>query len=152
MTGVNYVRMMQYTLYSSQVCVCWCGAGPVTHCCHVFGLLSIDDCFCLFCSVPNRHCTNLRYLSIGFCTNFTSRGLHYLLVGKGCKKVTYLDMSGCEQVHYCTEGLMAMCHVPYVCMYIHTCSYCIFVVTFTKIRIFLNMRTCTHIFQPKIIL
>ena len=142
------LHMMQYTLYSSHVCLlvwCW-SSDPLLPCAW---LAEHRWLLCLSCSVRNRHCTNLRYLSIGFCTNFTSRGLHYLLVGKGCKKVTYLDMSGCEQVHYRTKGLMAMCQVTYVCTYVRTCSYCLFVVTFTKIRIFLNMHTCVCIFQPK---
>ena len=75
--------------------------------------------------ILHRNCTNLRYLSIAFCTQFTSKGLHYLYVGKGCKKVTYLDMSGCEQVQsHCqwtcssTATYTAYGHKDISCMYV----------------------------------
>jgi F-box/leucine-rich repeat protein 13 len=45
-----------------------------------------------------RGCSNLLYLSIAYCTTFTSWGLHYLTTGKGCQKLIYLDISGCKQV------------------------------------------------------
>uniref|UniRef100_UPI00398EA77B F-box and leucine-rich repeat protein 13 isoform X2 n=1 Tax=Pristiophorus japonicus TaxID=55135 RepID=UPI00398EA77B len=40
---------------------------------------------------------NLQYLSLAYSKNFTNKGLHYLASGKGCHKLTYLDISGCTQ-------------------------------------------------------
>ena len=45
-----------------------------------------------------RHCVSLAYLSLAHCTHFTSRGLQSIMAGKGCRKLTYLDLSGCIQV------------------------------------------------------
>ncbi|CAK8675999.1 unnamed protein product [Clavelina lepadiformis] len=45
-----------------------------------------------------RCCLNLQYLSLAYCKKFSDRGLHYLASGKGCKKLTYLDISGCIQI------------------------------------------------------
>ncbi|XP_032221277.2 dynein regulatory complex subunit 6 [Nematostella vectensis] len=45
-----------------------------------------------------RYCTNMQYLSLAYCTKFSNKGLSYLANGKGCHKVIYLDLSGCEQI------------------------------------------------------
>jgi F-box/leucine-rich repeat protein 13 len=66
------------------------------------GLLYLNLSYCPITDnsliVMSRHCTNLRFLSLAYCTQFTSKGLHYVYVRKGCKKVNYIDLSGCEQL------------------------------------------------------
>nr|CAB3245077.1 F-box/LRR-repeat protein 13-like [Phallusia mammillata] len=46
----------------------------------------------------SRCCLNMQYLSLAYCTKYSDRGLHYLAAGKGCRKLTYLDVSGCLQI------------------------------------------------------
>uniref|UniRef100_G3WYC4 F-box/LRR-repeat protein 15-like leucin rich repeat domain-containing protein n=1 Tax=Sarcophilus harrisii TaxID=9305 RepID=G3WYC4_SARHA len=41
---------------------------------------------------------NLQKLSLAYCRNFTEKGLLYLNLGKGCHKITNLDLSGCTQI------------------------------------------------------
>ncbi|XP_065829273.1 F-box and leucine-rich repeat protein 13-like [Oscarella lobularis] len=45
-----------------------------------------------------KGCPNLQYLSLAYSTTFTSQGLHYFTTSKGCRKLTYADVSGCEQI------------------------------------------------------
>ncbi|XP_046839843.1 dynein regulatory complex subunit 6-like isoform X2 [Xenia sp. Carnegie-2017] len=45
-----------------------------------------------------RNCVNLQYLNVSFCRGFTDKGLGYVSHGKGARKLSYLDLSGCEQV------------------------------------------------------
>ena len=44
------------------------------------------------------HCTNLQQLKLKQCTNFSTKGLYYLGVGKGCRLLRHLDISGCLQI------------------------------------------------------
>ncbi|XP_042324603.1 dynein regulatory complex subunit 6 isoform X2 [Sceloporus undulatus] len=41
---------------------------------------------------------NLQYLSLAYCRKFTDKGLQYLGSGRGCHKLSYLDISGCLQI------------------------------------------------------
>ncbi|XP_043823521.1 dynein regulatory complex subunit 6 [Dromiciops gliroides] len=41
---------------------------------------------------------NLQKLSLAYCRKFTEKGLLYLSLGKGCHKITDLDLSGCTQI------------------------------------------------------
>ncbi|KAM6089687.1 F-box and leucine-rich repeat protein 13 isoform 3-T3 [Theristicus caerulescens] len=41
---------------------------------------------------------NLQHLSLAHCRKFTDKGLLYLGSGKGCHKLIYLDLSGCNQI------------------------------------------------------
>nr|XP_020840115.1 F-box/LRR-repeat protein 13 [Phascolarctos cinereus] len=41
---------------------------------------------------------NLQKLSLAYCRKFTEKGLQYLSLGKGCHKITDLDLSGCTQI------------------------------------------------------
>ncbi|KAM4748907.1 F-box and leucine-rich repeat protein 13 [Rhinophrynus dorsalis] len=41
---------------------------------------------------------NLQYLSLAYSRKFTDKGLQYLGSGKGCRKLIYLDLSGCTQI------------------------------------------------------
>uniref|UniRef100_A0A8C4RRA9 F-box and leucine rich repeat protein 13 n=1 Tax=Erpetoichthys calabaricus TaxID=27687 RepID=A0A8C4RRA9_ERPCA len=43
-------------------------------------------------------CLNLQYLSLSYSRKFTDKGLQYLVTGKGCHKLIYLDLSGCTQI------------------------------------------------------
>uniref|UniRef100_A0A8C1FLV4 F-box and leucine-rich repeat protein 13 n=1 Tax=Cyprinus carpio carpio TaxID=630221 RepID=A0A8C1FLV4_CYPCA len=36
--------------------------------------------------------------SLAYCTSFSDKGLQYLSTGKGCHRLTYLDLSGCSQI------------------------------------------------------
>ncbi|XP_006834465.1 PREDICTED: F-box/LRR-repeat protein 13 [Chrysochloris asiatica] len=45
-----------------------------------------------------RNFPNLQNLSLAYCKKFTDKGLQYLNLGKGCHKLTYLDLSGCTQI------------------------------------------------------
>ena len=53
----------------------------------------------MFC---DRFCDNLQYLSIAYCQNYTDRGMYYLTNGNCSKRLTYLDLSGCNQVSHDT--------------------------------------------------
>ncbi|XP_069085784.1 F-box and leucine-rich repeat protein 13 [Pleurodeles waltl] len=46
----------------------------------------------------SRCLPNLQYLSLANCRKFTDKGLQYLATGKGCRKLIYLDLSGCTQI------------------------------------------------------
>uniref|UniRef100_H2Z1H4 F-box domain-containing protein n=1 Tax=Ciona savignyi TaxID=51511 RepID=H2Z1H4_CIOSA len=46
----------------------------------------------------SRCCLNMQYLSLAYCSKFSDRGLHYLSGGKGCRKLIYVDFSGCLQI------------------------------------------------------
>ncbi|XP_050956298.1 dynein regulatory complex subunit 6 [Labeo rohita] len=48
--------------------------------------------------VLSRCCLMLRSLSLAYCTRFSDKGLQYLITGKGCHRLTYLDLSGCSQI------------------------------------------------------
>ncbi|XP_052454438.1 LOW QUALITY PROTEIN: dynein regulatory complex subunit 6 [Carassius gibelio] len=48
--------------------------------------------------VLSRCCLTLRSLSLAYCTSFSDKGLQYLSTGKGCHRLTYLDLSGCSQI------------------------------------------------------
>ena len=47
---------------------------------------------------PSRRCASLHYLSLSYCTHFTSKGLHSIVAGKGCRRLVHLDLSGCTQL------------------------------------------------------
>ena len=60
----------------------------------------------------SRHCVSLNYLSLAYCTQFTTKGLHSIVGGKGCRRVVYLDLSGCSQLT--EEGMRYIgrgCHI-----------------------------------------
>ena len=44
---------------------------------------------------PHRHCVSLHYLSLAYSSHFTSKGLKSIVSGKGCRRLVYLDLSGC---------------------------------------------------------
>ncbi|XP_053572511.1 dynein regulatory complex subunit 6 [Bombina bombina] len=46
----------------------------------------------------SRYLLNLQFLSLAHCRKFTDKGLQYLGSGKGCRKLIYLDLSGCTQI------------------------------------------------------
>ncbi|XP_030072401.1 F-box and leucine-rich repeat protein 13 [Microcaecilia unicolor] len=48
--------------------------------------------------ILSRCFQNLQYLSLAYCRKFTDKGLQYLATGKGCRKLIYLDLSGCTQI------------------------------------------------------
>nr|XP_033815510.1 dynein regulatory complex subunit 6 isoform X2 [Geotrypetes seraphini] len=48
--------------------------------------------------ILSRCFQNLQYLSLAYCRKFTDKGLQYLATGKGCRKLIYLDLSGCIQI------------------------------------------------------
>ncbi|KAM8972109.1 F-box and leucine-rich repeat protein 13 [Pelodytes ibericus] len=48
--------------------------------------------------VMSRCLLNLQYLSLAYSKQFTDKGLQYLGSGKGCHKLIYLDLSGCNQI------------------------------------------------------
>ncbi|KAF4095082.1 hypothetical protein G5714_024160 [Onychostoma macrolepis] len=48
--------------------------------------------------VLSRCCLTLRSLSLAYCRCFSDKGLQYLTTGKGCHRLTYLDLSGCSQI------------------------------------------------------
>uniref|UniRef100_A0A673LF04 F-box/LRR-repeat protein 15-like leucin rich repeat domain-containing protein n=1 Tax=Sinocyclocheilus rhinocerous TaxID=307959 RepID=A0A673LF04_9TELE len=43
-------------------------------------------------------CLTLRSRSLTYCTSFSDKGLQYRSTGKGCHRLTYLDLSGCSQI------------------------------------------------------
>jgi F-box/leucine-rich repeat protein 13 len=45
-----------------------------------------------------RHCYFLQFLSVAYSKSFTDRGFSYLVNGRGCRKLTHLDISGCTQL------------------------------------------------------
>lgn len=59
-------------------------------------------------SLTYRHCVSLNYLSLSYCTQFTSKGLQSIASGKGCRKLIHLDISGCTQVCCCYHGKLTM--------------------------------------------
>uniref|UniRef100_A0A6I8N9W6 F-box domain-containing protein n=2 Tax=Ornithorhynchus anatinus TaxID=9258 RepID=A0A6I8N9W6_ORNAN len=46
----------------------------------------------------SRSFPHLQYLSLAFCRRFTDNGLRYLASGRGCSRLSYLDLSGCVQI------------------------------------------------------
>ncbi|XP_051979119.1 dynein regulatory complex subunit 6 [Xyrauchen texanus] len=48
--------------------------------------------------VLSRCCLTLRFLSIAYCMDFSDKGLQYLTTGKGCHRISHLDLSGCSQI------------------------------------------------------
>ena len=40
----------------------------------------------------------MHYLSLSGCTHFTTKGLHSIMAGKGCRRLVHLDLSGCTQL------------------------------------------------------
>ncbi|XP_033647170.1 dynein regulatory complex subunit 6-like isoform X3 [Asterias rubens] len=45
-----------------------------------------------------RWSRNLQYMSLAYCRRFSDKGLQYLANGRGCRKLVYLDLSGCPQI------------------------------------------------------
>ena len=41
---------------------------------------------------------SLHYLSLAYSSHFTSKGLKSIISGKGCRRLVYLDLSGCTSV------------------------------------------------------
>lgn len=50
-----------------------------------------------------RHFPSLHYLSLAYSLHFTTKGLHSITSGKGCRRLVYFDLSGCTQL--LAEGL-----------------------------------------------
>eukprot|EP00731_Ephydatia_muelleri_P003564 Em0001g3564a len=48
--------------------------------------------------ILTKYCANLHYCSLAYCTGFNSKGLHPITTGNGCRKLVYLDLSGCTQL------------------------------------------------------
>ncbi len=46
---------------------------------------------------------SLHYLSLAYSTQFTSKGLQSITMGKGCRRLVYLDLSGCT--HLSADGM-----------------------------------------------
>ena len=51
-----------------------------------------------------RYCVSLHYLSLAYSPHFTSKGLKSITTGKGCRRLVYLDLSGCSSVS--AEGML----------------------------------------------
>ncbi|CAF0811974.1 unnamed protein product [Adineta steineri] len=45
-----------------------------------------------------RHCHFLQFLSVAYSRQFSDRAFGYLANGRGCRKLTHLDISGCTQL------------------------------------------------------
>ncbi|CAF1384829.1 unnamed protein product [Adineta ricciae] len=45
-----------------------------------------------------RHCHFLQFLSVAYARQFSDRAFVYLSNGRGCRKLTHLDVSGCTQL------------------------------------------------------
>ncbi|XDV52965.1 hypothetical protein PO909_021596 [Leuciscus waleckii] len=48
--------------------------------------------------VLSRCCVTLRSLNLAHCMGFSDKGLQYLTTGKGCHRLSHLDLSGCSQI------------------------------------------------------
>ncbi|KAG1939196.1 dynein regulatory complex subunit [Pimephales promelas] len=48
--------------------------------------------------VLSRCCVTLRSLNLAHCMGFSDEGLQYLTTGKGCHRLSHLDLSGCSQI------------------------------------------------------
>lgn len=46
----------------------------------------------------SRNCHFLQFLSVAYAQQFTDRAFVYLATGRGCRKLTHLDISGCTQL------------------------------------------------------
>lgn len=51
-----------------------------------------------------RYCVSLHYLSLAYSSHFTSKGLKSITSGKGCRRLVYLDLSGCTTLS--AEGML----------------------------------------------
>lgn len=51
-----------------------------------------------------RYCVSLHYLSLAYSPHFTSKGLKSITSGKGCRRLVYLDLSGCTTLS--AEGML----------------------------------------------
>jgi F-box/leucine-rich repeat protein 13 len=71
------------------------------------GLLYLNLSYCYVTDSTIRiltsRCTNLNHLSLAYCLHFTSKGLRSIQHGKGCRRLVYLDLSGCSKLT--AEGL-----------------------------------------------
>lgn len=63
----------------------------------------------------HRYCASLHYLSLAYSNQFTSKGLESITVGKGCRRLVYLDLSGCTQLS--TDGIQ---HIGKGCPILNT--------------------------------
>ena len=59
---------------------------------------------CLISLSHLRYCVSLHYLSLAYSPHFTSKGLKSITSGKGCRRLVYLDLSGCTSVS--AEGML----------------------------------------------
>ncbi|XP_075923115.1 F-box and leucine-rich repeat protein 13 isoform X3 [Petromyzon marinus] len=58
-----------------------------------------------------RFCLPLQYLSLAYCCKFTDKGLHYLATRTGCRRLLYLDLSGCTQTSVdAFQSIATNCH------------------------------------------
>uniref|UniRef100_A0AAY4CA55 F-box domain-containing protein n=1 Tax=Denticeps clupeoides TaxID=299321 RepID=A0AAY4CA55_9TELE len=66
----------------------------------------------------SRCCLNLQYVSLAYCRKFTDKGLQCLTIGMGCRRIVYLDLSGCTQItvmgfRHIGEGCRLLQHVVF---------------------------------------
>ncbi|CAM9365607.1 unnamed protein product [Lampetra fluviatilis] len=58
-----------------------------------------------------RFCLPLQYLSLAYCCKFTDKGLRYLATRTGCRRLLYLDLSGCTQTSVdAFQSIATNCH------------------------------------------
>ena len=51
----------------------------------------------------DRYFSSLHYLSLAYAPHFTHKSLSSITTGKGCRRLVYLDLSGCTQL--CGDAL-----------------------------------------------
>lgn len=66
------------------------------------GLLYLNLSYCYVTDsilrILFKHYSSLSFLSLGHCIQFTSKGLFSITSGKGCRRLSYLDLCGCTQL------------------------------------------------------
>jgi len=72
----------------------------ITNGCHILLYLNLSHTAVTDQSFRSlaRHCHFLQFLSVAYSRNFTDRAFVYLSNGRGCRKLTHLDISGCSQL------------------------------------------------------
>ncbi|CAF1254822.1 unnamed protein product [Didymodactylos carnosus] len=59
----------------------------------------------------SRNCPFLQFLSLAYSIKFSDRAFTYIINGKGCRKLLYLDITGCQQLsHVGFEGISEAFH------------------------------------------
>ncbi|XP_071961643.1 F-box and leucine-rich repeat protein 13-like [Antedon mediterranea] len=72
----------------------------ITEGCHILLYLNISYTNITDATLRSlaRWSCNMQYLSLAYCKRFSDKGLQYLATGRGCRKLIYLDLSGCRQI------------------------------------------------------